>query len=179
MPFPPALLLTFALAASAATPDPTLVHAGEPALAFSLPAVNEQAALDALRHSRVALSDFTGVGAPSPRKAVVLHFFDGRPTADLESLARIQKRYDGKGVQVVAIIADAGSVGDLADYVNGLKLAYPVLRDSHGVVSSRYGIVDPPLTFIIDGDGAVFAVGRPDATVFEDEVAKELNALVK
>ncbi len=170
-----ALLVSTALAAT-----PPAVGVGEPALSFVLPALNEDVALSIVHRPTVALSDFTGLRAPVARKAVVLTFLDrDRGGALLDDLDHIQKRWGGRGVQVLAVVADEGDVAELSTWVADQRLAFPVVRDSYGIVTGRYGVTDLPMTFVIDGDGAVFAIGQPPAQDFVAEVEAELQPLVK
>jgi len=172
----PALPL-LAAAALAATPAPLSV--GLHALLFSLPAINEDAAMEAVGRSQIGLSDFVGMDPPRQAKAVVVHFFDrDNGGGDLASLDRIQRRYGGRGVQVLGVSTDAGDMGGLSTWLEGQKLGYPVLRDNHQVVSGRYGIEKLPLTVVIDSEGYVFAIGQPRGEAVEAELQTELEPLL-
>ena len=170
-------MLALVTTALARTPLPN-ISPGDPALVFSLPALNAGSSRDATVPARVGLSDYTGLKPTTPASAVVVHFFSARQEAELDALNRLQKRYGAKGAQMVAIAIDDGDLGDLADWVAGQKLVYPVLRDAYGVVAGRYGATAPPLTFIVDGDGAVFAIGQPSPGELESEIEKELQVLI-
>lgn len=170
-------LLALVATALARTPVPN-VAPGDPALVFSLPTLNPGSSRDAVIPARVGLSDYTGLRPTTAASAVVVHFFSARDAAELDALNRLQKRYGAKGAQMVAIAIDDGDLGDLSDWVAGQKLVFPVLRDAYGVVAGRYGATAPPLTFIVDGDGAVFAIGQPSAAELESEIEKELQVLI-
>jgi peroxiredoxin len=145
------------------------VHLGDPALLFSLPALNEEAAMRAVARPSVSLSDFTGVGPAFPAAAVVLHFLeqaDGAP--QLEALGRLNKRYAPRNVRFVAVLAEGGDLAAASDWVQGLRLEFPVLRDAHGIVVSRYGIQSFPMTFVVDTYGDVVAVGQATAKLESD-----------
>jgi len=164
-------------AAIAATPP--AVSVGQPAYVFTLPALNEDAAMDAVNKPQVALADFAGVSPGHSARAVVLYFFLKDEGGDeLAVLHRLQRRYSGKGVQVVAISADVGDLGALSTWVEGQKLSFPVLRDNHRVVTSRYGVVSLPMTILVDHDGYVFSIGQPDPAHFESELESELAPLI-
>lgn len=171
------MLPLLAAAALAASPAPLSV--GLHALLFSLPAINEDAAMDAVGRSQIGLSDFVGMDPPRKSKAVVLHFFDREHGGqDLASLDRIQRRYGSRGVQVLGVSTDAGDMGGLSTWLEGQKLGYPVLRDNHQVVSGRYGIEKLPLTVVVDTEGYVFAIGQPKGDAVEAELQAELEPLL-
>jgi peroxiredoxin len=163
-----------------AAPQPLSVNPGEPALVFGLPSVNEAVALSLVNRGNVSLSDFTGIMPPQPRKAVVVHFFDRSHGADtLKALNVLQKRYAGKGVQMLAVCADEGNPNTLVDWVAGQKLTYPVLRDGHSVVVGRYGITELPITIVVDGEGRVFGIGQPKGEAAMSAIEAEINGLIR
>lgn len=167
------------LAAAALAASPAPLSVGLHALLFSLPAINEDAAMDAVGRSQVGLSDFVGMDPPHESKAVVVHFFDrDHGGEDLSSLDRIQRRFGGRGVQVLGVSTDSGDMGGLSTWLEGKKLGYPVLRDNHQVVSGRYGIDKLPLTVVIDSQGYVFAIGQPKGDAVESELQSELEPLL-
>ncbi len=164
--------------ATAAQPAPLSV--GLHALLFSLPAINEDAAMDAVGRSQVALSDFVGIDPPHKSKALIVHFFDRqRGGADLGALDGVDRKYKGRGLQVVAVSTDTGNVGGLSTWLEGQKLGYPVLRDNHRVVTSRYGIDKLPLTVVVDAEGYVFAIGQPTGAAVEAELQAEIEPLLQ
>lgn len=157
-----ALLFASALAATP-VPAPSVI-VGQPALAFSLPAINEDAALRAVARPSVALSDYTGVGAGFPAQVVVIHFVQ-KAGADtqLEALNRLHKRYSNRGARFLAVVVDDSDLATLSGWVEALRLEYPVLRDQHKVVVGRYGLTRYPLTMIVDARGDIDALGVPGA----------------
>jgi len=151
------LLALFGL--SLAIPGPNL-HVGDSALLFSLPAINEEAALQAVARTDVALSDFTGVKPGFPAKVVVVHFLTREGgEAQLKALARLHKKYQSKGVRLVAILAGEGEIAAVSAWVETQRLDFPVLRDAHDIVVSRYGVRQFPTTFVVDNEGYVAAIG--------------------
>ncbi len=153
---------------------------GAPALQFTLPAVNEDTAMGLVNKPTVALSDFTGVDPAYPRAVTVLYFCSRKTGGDgLASLEAVARRYRGKDVQVIAILTDGGDLGPLADWVGGLGLSYPVLRDHHRVVAGRYGADELPITYIIDARGDVYAAGNPKGGDIEGELTATVDALLQ
>jgi peroxiredoxin len=152
-----AVLASAALAAGISAPA---LHVGDPALLFSLPAVNEDAAMHAVARTSVAISDFTGVMPGFPAKALVLHFLRREGgEAQLAALGRLNKKYASRAVRVVAVLSGGGDIAAVSDWVESQHLEFPVLRDAHDIVIHRYGIRSFPMTFVVDADGDVAAIG--------------------
>jgi peroxiredoxin len=177
------MMLLTALVATAlaqSVPGPNL-QPGDTALLFSLPALNEDAAMRAVTKPSVALSDFTGVMPAFPAKAVVLHFLTRSTGAEgqLAALERLQRKLGPRGVRVVAIVSDGGELAALSDWVESQKLAIPVLRDAQRVVVERYGVKAFPMTFVIDAEGHVDAIGAPTEATIEAELEQVIEPLIK
>ena len=168
------LLLHSALAA------PPSVSVGQNALTFSLPVINTgEADEDPAAPAQISLSTYVGVLPNQPSAAVVLYFFSRREGADqLATLDRLQRRYDGQGVRILAINTDTGSVGALSSWLEEQQLGYPVLRDNHHVVRNRYGVEDLPFTVVVDQRGYIFAMGAPSATELSESLEAELGFLL-
>lgn len=173
------LLLSLWLA-SQAFATTMAVSVGDDALLFTLPAINENAAVDAVGSSRVSLGDFVGTRPARSREGVVVFFFDSAKANEgtLGALDRLQRRYKAKGVQVVAVTTDPADLGSLSTTVEDLRLSFPVLRDRYAVVVDRYKTGELPVTVLIDNDGKVFAIGNPKGESLEGEVDGELAAML-
>ena len=157
------LFVLAAVALAADNPGPNL-HVGDPAYLFALPALNEDAAMHVVAKTTVALSDFTGVMPGFPSKALVVHFFQqSGGEAQLAVLSRLNKKYSARGVRFLAIMAGAGDIAQVSGWVEAQHLEFPVLRDAHSIVVSRYGVQRYPTTFVVDGDGDVAAIGATSA----------------
>ncbi len=161
--------MTLALVATAtAVPGPS-VHLGDAALMFALPALNEDAALRAVARPTVALSDFTGVTPAFPAQVVAVHFLRrGGGDEQLQALGRLHKRYAAKNVRVLAIVVGEDAIASVSDWVQGQRLEFPVLNDAHGIVASRYGVGSFPMTFVVDGQGDVLAIGQATSQLETD-----------
>lgn len=155
------------------------VNVGSPALQFSLPSLNEDTTMALVNKPVVALSDFAGLDPAYPRQALILYFCTRSKGGDaLPALERLAKKYRGKDTQFVAILGDRGELGDLSAWVAGQNVSFPVLRDQHRIVSGRYGIDEWPLTYVLDSQGDVFAVGNPSGGGVEAEVDAAVDALL-
>ena len=158
------------------------VSLGEPAPLFSLPAINEAAAVSAVGRAQVELSDLVGIAPGHKANGVVLYFFDrAHGGAQLSALGRVQRQLSGKGVTVLAISVDQADLGDLSRWLEQDKVSVPVLRDEHGLVLGRYGVEASslPMTVVIDEAGNTFAVGQPAKEGFEAELVGEATAAAK
>ncbi len=162
-----------------AAPAPVSVAPGAPALVFDLPAVNVRAATALVQRESVALTALTGTMPTHPQKAVVLHFFRTQDDdASFEGLERVRRRYQGKGVAILAIATDQPDFSALAAWVSTRSVRFPVLHDAHQIVSSRYAVSTHPLTIVIDGRGRLFAIGQPNSSELESELSAELDGLL-
>jgi len=174
----PLLALLSASPGFAAVPAPNL-HVGDAALLFSLPALNEEAALRAVARTHVALSDFTGIGAGFQAKAVVIHFLQrAGGESQLQALNRLQRKFGPRSVRFIAIVSGETEIASLSDWVETQKLDFPVLNDAHRIVLDRYGVRHFPMTFIVNGEGDVEAIGVPKEDL-ESSIDAEILALVK
>jgi len=172
------LCVMLGLGARSAPPN---VSVGEIALAFTLRAVNEPVAMELVNSSEVGLSDFVGLYPQRRVRALVLHFFARDESSEdaMSRLNRLQRRYQNKGVQVLAISMNNTGVETLSKWVTEQRVVFPVLVDNHGVVSSRYGIgLAQPTTLIIDERGYIFAIGRPSGDLFSASISAELDGLL-
>ena len=154
----PAVPVPVAPAPPVAAPSPAVpnVAVGHLAPAFTLPVVNQKVATELLGSSSVALGDFTGLRPKIASKVLVLAFVrrvDGEPT--LRELERVHRKYNKRGVEVVAIVGDGGVIADVSGWVQGLDLSYPVAFDAYDIVVGRYGVREWPLTVMVDGHDAI------------------------
>lgn len=158
----------------------TSLPLGGPAWVFTLPQWNLQEGPEKAAHSKVSLLDYVGLRPSKPSQALVLCFFrqsDGETV--IKSLNSISRQYQSQNVRVLAI--DMDSAGDMAreEWLRTQKPSYPVLRDDYQIVSSRYGVENTPLFYILDNQGMVFAMGMPAATEIGPTVVDELESLLR
>ena len=169
--------LLLALSALAQTAPAPALKVGDSALLFSLPAVNEETALHQVARGSVALSDFTGVLAGFPARAVVITFSDAKGSAQWQMLSRLQKKFQNRGVRFVIIVADSMDIATLSNSVSSMRLDVPLLHDRYRVVAGRYGVQTLPMTFVVDGDGYVDSIGiaRDNLEISLDTILTELT----
>ena len=168
-------LLLGLTAASAGEPAPITV--GAPALAFSLPAINEQQAEELVHQANVTLGELVGIQPAHPVQGLVVYFFDRTGGGEgLRPLNTLSRRYHNQNVRIIGISVDAEP--EVADWVNGLKLDFPVLRDNHRIVADRYVVRETPMVVVIDKEGLVFSVGAPPMMELEATVESEIKGLL-
>ncbi len=165
-------------AMAASVPGPSL-HVGDPALLFSLPAINEDAALHAVARPTVALSDFTGVSPGFPSGALVVHFMRREGgESQLQALARLDKKYASKDATFLAVLVGGTDVASTSSWVQGQRVEFPVLDDAHGIVASRYGVRAYPMTFVVGAEGDVLAIGQAASSSLEADLDVVVSPLV-
>ena len=173
------LLLLIITGLIMASPEPLSVSPGSPALVFELPAVNPSAALRAVNKDRISLTDVTGVLPTHPKRGVVLHFFSLTDSDKaLKALDKLHQRYKNKDVLVLGICVSRGGLAQASSWVEARGLRFPVLHDPHGIVTTRYGVTQPPITVVVDAAGRIFAIGKPASGEVEKEIAAELDGLL-
>jgi peroxiredoxin len=153
------------------------ITVGAPARAFSLEAMNEDQAMAIVRQRTVTLGEIVGIQPAHPAKGVVIYFFD-RPNGGegLRPLNSLAKRYRNDEVRFIAISLDAEP--EVADWVESLKVDYPVLRDNHRIVADRYGVRETPMIVLVDADGIVFSAGAPSMMELEATLDAQVKALL-
>jgi peroxiredoxin len=114
---------------------------GQPAPDFNFYVTEEQS---------ISLSDLQG----SP---VLLNFWASYCSPCIKEMPYLQQVYDDwqeKGLVLLAInIGEDPS--DVENFAQSLRLYFPILLDSEGIVASQYGVGPIPTTFFIDSQGIV------------------------
>ncbi|MFH1463699.1 MAG: redoxin domain-containing protein [Pseudomonadota bacterium] len=169
----PLLLALFFGAARAQEP----ITVGAPALAFSLPAINEDAAVAIVRQRTVILGEMVGIQPAHPAAGVVLYFFD-RPGGGegLRPLNNLAKRYKSANLRIIGISTDPDD--GAADWIRALKLDFPVLKDNHHIVADRYSVRETPMVVLVDAQGLVFSAGAPAMMEVETVLDSEIKAML-
>ncbi len=158
-------------------PSSSAITVGAPALAFSLPALNEQAAINLVRQANVSLGELVGIQPAHPAKGVVLYFFDRTNGGEgLRPLNGLVRRFRSDNVAFLGICTDRDE--EIGAWIEGLKLDYPVLRDNFHIVSGRYQMREAPMVVVVDADGMIFSAGNPAMMELEANVEAEVNGLL-
>jgi len=109
--------------------------------------------LPGLTGGELTLEDYKG-------KFVLLNFWATWCPPCLEempSMEIIHQRYKDKDFTVVAISSDEGGKTDIEPFIDKLGVTFPILMDADKAVSSVYGAVNLPLSFILNPEGKVIA----------------------
>jgi len=133
---------------------------------FALPSLNGQT---------VRLSDLRG-------KAVLLNFWAtwcAPCRLEMPTMDKAYQEYKNRDLEVLAVSLDAGSKSVVKNFMQELKLDFPVLLDPDMEVLRLYRMVGIPASFLIDKQGIVRhrEVGYRDWTTPESR--KLLEAMLK
>ena len=103
-----------------------------------------------LNGKKIQLKDFRG-------KLVFLNFFAtwcGPCRAEMSGMNRLYLTYRDKGLIILAINMQEGAK-TVRPFVQELKLSFPAVLDTKGLVSREYGIRALPVSFLVDRDGTI------------------------
>lgn len=113
-----------------------------------VPASVLDAPLETTDGDTVSLSDYQG-------SIVVLHFvasWCGQCILEAPSLNRLASAFDGEDFVVVAVSIDEEVIAAKA-FSEQLKLSYPMLVDTKGVLKRRFSVRGVPMTVVLDTEG--------------------------
>jgi peroxiredoxin len=113
-----------------------------------------------LAAARVSLEDFHG-------KVVLAHFwatFCVPCRHEVPGLEALWQEYRERGLVIVGIAADRGSVEVVRDFSEQAGITFPVLQDADGQVRNRYEVTALPMSYVIGRDGRISgrAIGSQD-----------------
>jgi thiol-disulfide isomerase/thioredoxin len=100
------------------------------------------------------------------KKAVVVVFIGTQcpiNNAYMPKLVELEKEYRDKGVQFVAINANAhDTLETIQKHAKKFGLTFPVLRDDKDLIANRFGAERHPTAFLLDGEHKIRYEGRID-----------------
>jgi peroxiredoxin len=114
-------------------------------------------------------------------KVVVLNFWATwcrECRTEMPAFEALHRRFGARGLVVVGVNTREGATS-AQDYARELRLTFPVVLDPDGRVTSLYGVIGLPTTFLIgrDGRAVALAVGaREWASTAALEIAETLLA---
>ncbi len=73
---------------------------------------------------------------------------------EMPAMERLYQRFRHKDFVILAVSEDTDSTA-VRNFVQSMRLSFPVLLDPQGALPGRYGITGYPETFIIDRNGQV------------------------
>ena len=94
---------------------------------------------------RIALSDFSD-------NIVVLDFWATwcEPcVVEIPNLNALQERYAARGLRVIGVVVESGSLKDIRQFLSKHKVSYQLLIGNDAVVN-KYKVIGFPTTFLID-----------------------------
>ncbi|PIU40856.1 MAG: thioredoxin [Candidatus Omnitrophica bacterium CG07_land_8_20_14_0_80_42_15] len=86
----------------------------------------------------------------------------------IPGLKKLYSEYNGKGLQVLAVYIQEGK-DKIASFIGKNSMPYPILMDTDGAVSQKYGVFGVPSLFAIDKKGNVREKGSniPDESLLK------------
>jgi peroxiredoxin len=166
--------------------------------AFASPALGDRAPITAAQLAQLDLAPYSRGTAPpdfslrTPEgrivslaglrgNVVVLNFWATwcrECRAEMPAFEMLHRRFGARGLVVVGVNTREGATA-AQNYARELGLTFPVVLDSDGTVTSLYGVIGLPTTFLIgrDGRAVALAVGaREWASMAALDVAETLLA---
>jgi len=94
---------------------------------------------------------------------------------EFADLDRISKDYAKRGVRVVAVSVDQGSVAGVQRFVSSVRPSFPVAHDPAGRIQRLYAAVGVPSTYVVGADGRVAWRLTGNLHADPDQVRQELD----
>ncbi len=129
-------------------------------------------ALKTLEGKTVRLSDLRG------KKVVLLNFWaTWCPPCRLEmpTMQRIYSDYKDKGFEVLAINIEPDATEEIREFIQELRLTFPILLDPDMKVTRKYRLIGLPVSMLIDRQGII----RSKSLGYHDWTDKESRSRVE
>ncbi len=88
------------------------------------------------------------------------------------------QKLKGEQFRVVAISSDEGGEAEIAPFLDKLDISFDVLMDTDKSVSSLYGAINLPLTFILNPQGEVIAGSEGERDWASEEALSVLEEMI-
>ena len=75
---------------------------------------------------------------------------------EIPNFNKIHESHDGKGVQMLAITVESGSLDEIKPKVKELNMKYPVVVGNDKVVEGFGGLIGFPTTFVVTQDWKIY-----------------------
>jgi cytochrome c biogenesis protein CcmG/thiol:disulfide interchange protein DsbE len=110
--------------------------------------------------ARTLSGDSVRVGAGKPVLLNVWATWCTSCREEMADLAALQRAYEPRGVQIVAVSVDAGNDTRVRRYAESEKLPFVVAHDASGEVQRAFQTVGVPETYLVSGDGRLLWMQR-------------------
>jgi peroxiredoxin len=137
--------------------------------------------LESLDGHKVSLNDFKG-------RYVLVNFWATwciPCKMEMPSLEALHKHFSNKKLAVLPISNDMFGEKVVRPYVEANEFSFTILFDPTLKVSTRYGVVTLPTTFLVDPDGMIIGVlegaedwSKPETFLYFEELLKKLKTPV-
>jgi thiol-disulfide isomerase/thioredoxin len=89
----------------------------------------------------------------------------------------LQQKYGDRGLQIIGVSMD-DSPNPVRPFVQQFHVNYPIVMGTAQTGEDYGGVLGLPIAFLIDREGRIVAkhIGATDASVFEKEIAQQLQA---
>ena len=105
-----------------------------------------------------------GVGGDQAGKFVLLNFWATwcpPCVAEMPSLQMLQNNMNPDKFMVLAVSSDRPDHGErVKEFADRLELNFPIAHDRDGTISSSYGAVEFPSTYLIDPSGNILSAAK-------------------
>jgi len=97
---------------------------------------------------------------------------------EMPSMETAFQRYKNKGFTVVAISSDEEGETAIQPFIEKLGVTFPILLDPDKAISTVYGALNLPLSFLLDRDGQVIAGSIGGRDWASEEALSVLDELI-
>ncbi len=97
---------------------------------------------------------------------------------EIPNFNKLHTKYDGKGVQMLAITLESGPLADIKPKVEKFKMQYPVLVGDDKVVEGFGGVIGFPTTFIVTKDWKIYKKYLGITPSKAEKIEKDVEALL-